>query len=184
MIRIATFAALLSAFAPIAAGQAYPAKAIRIVVPLAAGGPGDLLARAIGQKLSETVSQPVIIDNRPGANSNVGNEAVAKAAPDGYTLLATASTLTINPSLYTNLTYDPIRDFAPITLIATTPLLLVVHPSLSVRSVNELIALAKARPTQILYGSAGNGSALHLAGEMFNTMAGVKLMHVPYKSPL
>lgn len=174
-------AASLCAFAPIAAAQAYPAKAIRIVVPLAAGGPGDLLARGIGQKLSDTMGQPVVIDNRPGANTNVGSEAVAKAAPDGYTLLATASTLTINPSLYSNLTYDPIRDFAPITPIATTPLVLVVHPSLSVRSVKELIALAKAKPTQILYGSPGNGSTPHLAAELFNTMAGVKLMHVPYK---
>jgi tripartite-type tricarboxylate transporter receptor subunit TctC len=175
------FLASLFAFPPIASGQAYPAKAIRIVVPLAAGGPGDLLARAIGQKLSETMAQPVVIDNRPGANTNVGNEAVAKAAPDGYTLLATASTLTINPSLYSTLTYDPIKDFAPITPIATTPLVLVVHPSLSVRSVKELIALARAKPTQILYGSPGNGSTPHLAAEMFNTMAGVKLMHVPYK---
>ena len=175
------FLASLFAFPPIASGQAYPTKPIRIVVPLAAGGPGDLLARAIAQKLSDTMAQPVVIDNRPGANTNVGNEAVAKAAPDGYTLLATASTLTINPSLYSNLTYDPIKDFAPITPIATTPLVLVVHPSLSVRSVKELIALARARPTQILYGSPGNGSTPHLAAEMFNTMAGVKLMHVPYK---
>jgi tripartite-type tricarboxylate transporter receptor subunit TctC len=175
------FLASLFAFPPIASGQAYPAKPIRIVVPLAAGGPGDLLARAIAQKLSDAVGQPVVIDNRPGANSNVGNEAVARATPDCYTLLATASTLTINPSLYANLSYDPIRDFAPVTAIATTPLVLVVHPSLSVRSVKELIALAKARPTQILYGSPGNGSTPHLAAEMFNTMAGVKLMHVPYK---
>ncbi len=150
-------------------------------MPLAAGGPGDVLARAVGQKLSESTGQPVIIDNRPGANTNVGAEAVARAAPDGYTLLVTASTLTINPALYAKLPYDPIRDFAPITLIATTPLMLVVHPSLPARSVRELIALAKANAGQLLYGSAGNGSTLHLAGEMFNTLAGVKLVHVPYK---
>ena len=164
-----------------ACAQSFPAKAIRIVVPLAAGGPGDVLARAVGQKLAESVGQPVVIDNRVGANTNIGNEAVAKAAPDGYTLLAAASTLTINPSLYANLPYDAVKSFAPITLVATTPLVLVVHPSLPVKSVQELAALAKARPAQLHYGSAGNGSVLHLAGEMFNTMARVKLVHVPYK---
>ena len=161
--------------------QSYPSKAIRVVVPLAAGGPGDVLARAVGQKLGDSLGQPVVIDNRPGANTNIGNEAVAKAPPDGYTLLLTASTLTINPSLYNNLGYDPIKSFAPITLVGSTPLVLVVHPSLPVKSVPELIALAKARPAQILYGSAGSGSTLHLAGEMFNTLAHVKLVHVPYK---
>ena len=164
-----------------ASAQNFPVKPIRFVVPLAAGGPGDVLARAIGQKLSERVGQPVVIDNRPGANTNVGTELVAKAPPDGYTLLATASTLTINPSLYATLPYDPLRDFAPITLIASTPLILVVHPSLPVKSVKELIALTKSKPGQINYGSAGNGSTLHLAGEMFNSLAGVKLVHVPYK---
>jgi len=140
-----------------------------------------VLARAVGQKLGDSLGQPVVIDNRPGANTNIGNEAVAKAPPDGYTLLLTASTLTINPSLYNNLGYDPIKSFAPITLVGSTPLVLVVHPSLPVKSVPELIALAKARPAQILYGSAGSGSTLHLAGEMFNTLAHVKLVHVPYK---
>lgn len=164
-----------------ASAQNFPMKPIRVIVPLAAGGPGDVLARAIGQKLSERVGQPVVIDNRPGANTNVGTEFVAKAPPDGYTLLATASTLTINPSLYATLSYDPLRDFAPITLIATTPLILVVHPSLPVKSVKELIALARSKPGQLNYGSAGNGSALHLAGEMFNSLARVKLVHVPYK---
>ena len=164
-----------------AAAQNYPAKTIRIVVPLAAGGPGDVLARAVGQKLSENVGQPVVIDNRPGANTNVGNEFVAKAPADGYTLLATASTLTINPGLYPKLPYEAMRDFAPISLIGSAPLILVVHPSLPVRSVKELAALAKSKPGQLHYGSAGNGSVLHLAGEMFNTSAGVKLVHVPYK---
>jgi tripartite-type tricarboxylate transporter receptor subunit TctC len=173
--------AALVTLASHAAAQSFPSRPVRIIVPLAAGGPGDVLARAVGQKLSESLGQPVVIDNRPGANTNVGAEVVAKAAPDGHTLLATASTLTINPSLYASLPYDPIRDFAPVTLIATTPLMLVVHPSLPVRSVKELIALAKAKPSQLLYGSAGNGSTLHLAGEMFNTLAGVKLTHVPYK---
>ncbi|MSP97035.1 MAG: tripartite tricarboxylate transporter substrate binding protein [Betaproteobacteria bacterium] len=178
-IGIAVFA--LGIPAHHASAQNFPVKSIRLIVPLAAGGPGDVLARAIGQKLSESVAQPVIIDNRPGANTNVGNEFVAKAPPDGYTLLATASTLTINPSLYATLPYDPLRDLAPITLIASTPLILVVHPSLPVKSVKELIALARSKPGQLNYGSAGNGSALHLAGEMFNSLARVKLVHVPYK---
>ena len=179
LIAIAVFA--LAAPAHHASAQNFPLKPIRFVVPLAAGGPGDVLARAIGQKLSERVGQPVVIDNRPGANTNVGTEFVAKAPPDGYTLLATASTLTINPSLYATLPYDPVKDFAPITLIALTPLILVVHPSLPVKSVKELIALARSKPGQLNYGSAGNGSALHLAGEMFNSLARVKLVHVPYK---
>ncbi len=165
----------------LATAQNYPAKPIRIVVPLAAGGPGDVLARAVGQKLSESAGQPVVVDNRPGANTNVGNEFVAKAPPDGYTLLATASTLTINPALYPKLPYDAIRDFAPISLIGSAPLILVVHPSLPVKSVKELVALAKSKPGQLHYGSAGNGSVLHLAGEMLNTSAGIKLVHVPYK---
>jgi len=185
MVRTALIAGIAgvtaATFAPFATAQNFPVKPIRIIVPLAAGGPGDVLARAVGQKLSEAVGQPVVIDNRPGANTNVGSEFVAKAAPDGYTLLVTASTLTINPSLYASMPFDTVRDFAPITLIATTSLMLVVHPSLPVKSVSELIALAKTRPGQLLYGSAGNGSTLHLAGEMFNTLAGVKLTHVPYK---
>lgn len=169
----------LSAFH--AHAQNYPAKPIRIVVPLAAGGPGDVLTRAVAQKLTDSIGQQVVIDNRPGANTNIGSEAVAKSAPDGYTLLSTASTLTINPALYANLPYDAVTSFAPVTLIAWTPLVLVVHPSLPVKSVPELVGLAKARPAQIYYGSAGNGSVLHLAGEMLNTMARVKLVHVPYK---
>ena len=171
----------LGSLAHTASAQTYPAKPIRIIVPLAAGGPGDVLARAIGQKLSEQVGQSVVIDNRPGANTNVGSEFVAKAPTDGYTLLATASTLTINPSLYPVLPYDAIKDFVPITLIGTTPLILVVHSSLPVKSVKELITLAKSRPAQLNYGSAGNGSVLHLAGEMLNSRAGIKLVHVPYK---
>jgi tripartite-type tricarboxylate transporter receptor subunit TctC len=168
-------------FATSAAAQTYPAKPIRIIVPLAAGGPGDVLARALGQKLSEQVAQPVIIDNRPGANTNVGTEFVAKSAADGYTLLATASPFTVNPALYPKMPYDPIRDFAPITLIGVTPLILVVHPSLPVKSVKDLVALARAKPGELHYGSAGNGSALHLAGEMLNTSARIKLIHIPYK---
>jgi tripartite-type tricarboxylate transporter receptor subunit TctC len=167
--------------APSAHAQPYPAKTIRIVVPLAAGGPGDVLTRAIGQKLAEQTGQSVVIDNRPGANTNVGTEFVAKAAADGYTLLASGNPLTTNPALYPVLPYDPIRDFAPVTLFGLTPLILVVHPSLPVKSTKELIALARAKPGQLNYGSAGNGSALHLAGEMLNSGAQIRLQHVPYK---
>ena len=181
LLRIFTFTASALVFVQLASAQNYPAKPIRVVVPLAAGGPGDVLARAVSQKLSEQVNQPVVIDNRPGANTNVGTEFVAKAPADGYTLLATASTLTINPSLYPVLPYDPIRSFAPITLIGSTPLILVVHPSLPVKSLKDLIALAKAKPGELHYGSAGNGSTLHLAGEMLNSLARIKLVHVPYK---
>jgi tripartite-type tricarboxylate transporter receptor subunit TctC len=171
----------LCAFASAAAAQPFPARPIRVVVPLAAGGPADIFARAIAEKLSPALGQPVVVDNRPGANTNIGTELVAKAAPDGYTLLLTASTHTINPSLYANLPFDPIRDFAPITLVAQTPLVMVLHPSVAAKSVREFIALAKSRPGQINFGSAGSGSTLHLAGEMFNVLAGVKLVHVPYK---
>ncbi len=143
-LRILAGAALALCAVPVHA-QTYPAKPIRIVVPLAAGGPGDVLARAVGQKLTESVGQQMVVDNRVGANTNIGNEAVAKSAPDGYTLLMSASTLTINPSLYANLPYDAITSFAPVTLVATTPLVLVVHPSLPVKSVKDLIALAKAQ---------------------------------------
>jgi tripartite-type tricarboxylate transporter receptor subunit TctC len=177
---IAVCAAGLAAGGP-AHAQSWPAKPVRFLVPLAAGGPGDVLARAIGQKLSESTGQPVVIDNRPGANTNIGHEAAAKAPPDGYTVLMTASTLTINPALYPKLPFDAITSFTPVTLFATTPLLLVVHPSLPAKSVKELVAFAKARPGQLHFGSAGNGSTLHLAGELFNTLAGVKLVHVPYK---
>lgn len=173
--------ATLVACVPAALAQNYPTKPVRLIVPLAAGGPTDVLARGLGPKLSEILGQPVVIDNRPGANTNLGNELVAKAAPDGHTLLLTANGLTINPSLYTGLRYDPIKDFAPIMLVATSPLVLVVHPSLPAKSVRELVAFAKSKPRQLLYGSPGNGSPPHLAGEMLNTMAGVKLVHVPYK---
>jgi tripartite-type tricarboxylate transporter receptor subunit TctC len=177
-----TWAVLLAASAVgEALAQSYPSKPVHVIVPLAAGGVGDVFARAVGQRLSESFAQPVVIDNRPGANNIVGTEAVARAAPDGHTLLLAGTTITINPSLYPKLTYDPIRDFAPISLVATTPLILVVHPSLPVKSAKDLIAMARTKPGQIFYGSAGNGSTLHLAGEMLNTLAGVKLVHVPYK---
>ena len=177
-----TYAALLFVMnTSLLCAQGYPAKPIRMVVPLAAGGPGDVLTRTMGQKLAEQTGQTVFIDNRPGANTNVGTEFVAKAPADGYTLLSTGNPLTTNPSLYPVLPYDPQRDFAPVTLFASIPLLLVVHPSLPVKTTGDLVALAKAKPAQLHYGSAGNGSALHLAGEMFNSVAQIKLVHIPYK---
>jgi tripartite-type tricarboxylate transporter receptor subunit TctC len=164
-----------------ALSQTYPSKPVRVIVPLAAGGPTDVLARTISQNLGEAWGQVMLIDNRPGANTNIGTAAVAKSPADGYTLLLTVNNLTINPSFYQNLPFDPLKDFSPISLFATSPLILVVHPSVAARSVKELIALAKARPGDLLFGSPGNGSAPHLAGELLNTLAGVKMVHVPYK---
>src|SRR5262249_51050497 len=146
------------------------------------GGSLDVVARAIGQKLTEAWSQPVIIDNRPGAGGNIGADFVAKSAPDGYTILEGAlSTHAVNVTLYGKLPYDPIKDFAPITLVAVTPNVLVVNPSLPVNSVAQLIAYAKANPDKLSFGSGSNGSAGHLAGELFKREAGVDMLHVPYK---
>jgi tripartite-type tricarboxylate transporter receptor subunit TctC len=160
----------------------YPRKPIRIVVPYAPGGPADILSRLIGLRLNEAWKQPVIVDNRPGGNTIIGAELVAKAQPDGYTLLVTyVGTLAINPSLYEKLPYDPPRDFAPITMIATLPLILVVTPSLPVNSVKDLIALAKSQPGKLTYSSGGVGQGSHLAAELFQTVTGTKMTHVPYK---
>ena len=161
---------------------AFPTKAIRFVVPFPAGGPLDISARAIGQKLTEAWGQPVVIDNRPGAGGNIGAEFVAKAVPDGYTILMGAvSTHAINPWLYAKMPYDPVRDFVPVSLVTQVPNVLIVHPSVPVKTVKELVALAKARPGQLNYASGSTGSAGHLAGELFNVMAGVKTVHIPYK---
>jgi tripartite-type tricarboxylate transporter receptor subunit TctC len=164
-----------------APAQTYPIKPVRIVVPLAAGGPTDVLARSIAQNLGESLAQSFLVDNRAGANTIIGTDAVAKAPADGYTLLLTVNNLTINPSVHPNLPFDSLKDFAPISLFATSPLVLVVHPGVAARSVKELVALAKSRPGDLHFGSPGNGSPPHLAGELFNTLAGVKLVHVPYK---
>ena len=162
--------------------QNYPAKPVRIIVPFPPGGGTDIVARAVAQKLGESLGQTFIVDNRSGAGGTVGSEAAAKAPPDGYTLaIATSSTHGVAPSLYTKLAYDPITDFAPVTLVATTPFVLVVHPALPVKTVPELIALARRQPGRLNYGSAGNGSSNHLTVEMFDMMANVKMTHVPYK---
>jgi tripartite-type tricarboxylate transporter receptor subunit TctC len=165
-----------------ASAQNYPEKPIKIVVPNPAGGTVDTLARLIGQKLSESWGQPVIVDNRPGASGAIAAEMTAKAPADGYTLLlATSTTLATNTILYKNLSYNPTKDFAPISVIVTGPNLLVVHPSVPAKSVKELIALAKSKPGELNYASAGNGSSQHLSAELFKSMAGVDMVHVPYK---
>jgi tripartite-type tricarboxylate transporter receptor subunit TctC len=177
----ATLAVLLS-FPLRAAEQAYPSKPIRLVVPFPAGGSLDVVARAIGQKLTEAWGQPVVIDNRPGAGGNIGADLVAKSAPDGYTILEGAlSTHAVNVSLYGKMPYDPIKDFAPITLVAVTPNVLVLSASFPVNSVPELLAYARANPGKLSFGSGSNGSAGHLAGELFKTEAGVDMVHIPYK---
>lgn len=159
----------------------YPSKTVRLIVPYPPGGGTDTLARVLSQRLGEALGQQVVIDNRPGAGANLGVEIAAKAPNDGYTLLMAAISNAISASLYRKLNYDLVRDFAPITLLATTPHILVVHPSLPVKTVKELIAFAKARPGQLAYSSSGSGTPSHLGGELFDLMVGVKLIHVPYK---
>ncbi len=174
--------ALVAAFAAAAFAQPYPSRPIRIVVPFPAGGTTDLIARAAGQKLTESLGQPVVVDNRPGAGGNIGAELVAKSAPDGYTLLmGTVGTHAINASLYPKMPYDHVRDFAPIILVAGVPNVLVVNPSLPVNSVQELIAYGKANPGKLNFASSGNGTSIHLSGELFKTMTGVQMAHIPYK---
>jgi tripartite-type tricarboxylate transporter receptor subunit TctC len=165
-----------------AQAQPYPAKPIRFVVPYPAGGPLDTVARLLGQKVSESTKQPVIVDNKPGAGGNIGADAVAKAPADGYTILMGAvATHAINPTLYSSIPYDAIKDFAPVTQVASTPNVLVVNPSVPAANVREFIAYAKANPGKLNFGSGSSGSAGHLAGELFKTMAGVDMVHVPYK---
>lgn len=166
---------------PGALAQKYPAKAVRIVVPFAAGGGTDIIARIIAQKLSDDWGRNVVVDNRPGGGTVIGSELVARSTPDGYTLLLTANPHSSNPALVPKLPYDTARDFSAVTMTASAPLLLVVHPTLPTRTVQELIAYAKARPNQLTYASSGNGGPQHLAGELFKYMAGVAILHVPYK---
>ena len=161
--------------------QVFPAKPLRMVVPFAPGGGTDVIARYVAAGLLESWGRQVVVDNRAGANGIIGTEIVAHAPPDGYTLLFVSSPHSINPSLYPKLPYDTLRDFTPLSMVATSPYVLVVHPSLPVRNVKELIALAKAKPDQITYASGGNGSSAQLAAELFNQMAGVKLREIPYK---
>ena len=165
----------------VAAEIVFPSKPVRIIVPFAPGGGTDLIARALAQKLSEAWGQQALIDNRAGGGTVIGSDMVAKSAADRHTLLLTANPHTTNPALHPKLPYDTLRDFAGITQIAASPLILTVHPSLPARSVRELITVAKQRPGQLSYGTSGNGGPQHLAGEMFKVMAGVAMVHVPYR---
>ena len=164
-----------------AGAQTPPAKAIRVIVPFPAGGGIDTVFRFVSPKLSENLGQPIVIDNRPGASGDIGTEMVAKAPPNGATLLATFSSFASNAALYTRPGFDTVGDFSPISLLATVPNVLVTNPSLPAKTVSELIALAKRRPGEILYASIGPGTPAHLSAELFNSMAGVKMTHVPYK---
>ena len=163
------------------AQQAYPAKPIRLILPFPPGGSTDIVARMIGQKLTESWGQPVLIENRPGAGGNIAAETAARAAPDGYTLFQVNVANAIGATLYPKLSYDLITSFAPVIQLATTPYVLLAHPAVPAKNTAELIALAKSRPGQLNYASAGGGSATHLSGELLKSMAGVNIVHVPYK---
>ena len=172
---------VLAAIAPVHAQGTYPDHALRIIVPFPPGGPADALARIAGDALNQAFGQPVVGENKPGAGGNIGMEQGARAPADGYTLtLAPVGNLTVSPYIYSKLPYDPVKDFAPVTVLAAVPNVLVVHPSVGVKSLRELIALAKARPGTLNYASPGNGSGPHLAGELLKRMAGIDLVHVPY----
>ncbi len=180
--RLAAAALCVGLAAGIACAQSdYPHKPIRIVVPVAAGGGTDYTARLIGQKLGEAWGQSVIVDNRPGAAGNLGVEIVAKAQPDGYTLVMPITSFPINPSLYARLPFDTVKDFAPVVLAALAPLLLVINPSVPAQSVKDLVALAKAKPGAMNYANSGSGTTAHLAGELFKRMGGVEIVNIPYK---
>jgi tripartite-type tricarboxylate transporter receptor subunit TctC len=174
-------AAALSLAALAAPAQAYPTRAVQLVVPAAAGGTIDILARTLAPKLAEGLGQPVIVENRPGAGTNIGMEAVVRASPDGHAAVIGGVPVATNKTLYTRLAFDPAKDLAPVSLLVTSGNVLVVNPSLPVGSVKELIGYARSRPGELHFGSPSTGSTPHLAGELFNTLAGVKMVHVPYK---
>lgn len=173
--------AAFTAFSPVIQAQTYPAKPVRIVVPFAAGGGTDVITRHLATGLTESLKRQFIVDNRAGANAIVGTEVVSRAPADGYTLLFVSSPHMVNPSMYAKLPYDTLRDFAPVSRVASSPYFLVVHPSLPARNVKEFVVLAKKQPDQILYGSGGTGSSAHLTAELFSQMAGVKMREVPFK---
>lgn len=180
-LTLLLIAASTMASMPLAVAQTYPAKPLRLVIGFAPGGGADILARMITPKLGEALGQNIVIDNRPGAAGNIGIESVAKATPDGYTLLMGFPGLATNPSLYAKLAYDPLKDFAPVSLIGEVPNLLVAHPSVPAATVKELISLARAKPGQLNYASPGLGTSLHLAAELFKSLAKVDIVHVAYK---
>jgi tripartite-type tricarboxylate transporter receptor subunit TctC len=174
-------ACLAAAAAGLAAAQSYPVKSVRMIVPFSAGGGTDIVARTIALRMGESLGQSVVVDNRAGANSNIGLELAARAVPDGYTLIMTSSAMAINPSVYRKLAFDPVKDFAPVTLATLIPFVLVVHPSLPVKSVRELVTLGRARAGQLTFASSGTGNATHLSMELFKAMTGIDMVHVPYK---
>jgi tripartite-type tricarboxylate transporter receptor subunit TctC len=180
-LRLAAATVVAPALSSIASAQTYPSRPVRVISAFPAGGSNDVLARLIGQGLSERLGQPFVIENRPGAAGNIGTEAVVRASPDGYTLLLVGSTNTINATFYTKLNFDFIRDIAPVAGISREASVIVVHPSFPAETVSEFIAYAKANPGKINMASAGNGAASHLSGELFKTMAGVNIVHVPYR---
>jgi tripartite-type tricarboxylate transporter receptor subunit TctC len=180
-LALALTATLAVAASVACAADPYPSRPVRMIAPFSAGGGADIVARTVAQTLTEVLSQQVIVDNRPGASNIIGTDLVAKSAPDGYTIMIANSVHTINAGLARKLPYDSIRDFAPISLVATTPFMMISNPSLPAKSVRELIALAKSKPGQLYYASPGAGTAAHLAFELFKLDAGVEIMHVPYK---
>ena len=161
--------------------QSYPTRTVRVLVPFAPGGGSDILGRMLSPKVSEELGQQFVIDNRPGGNATIGTQMMARAAPDGYTLGVVDNAFTTNPSLFRNLPYDALKDFAPVTVMASSPFILLVHPSLPVKTAKELVALAKARPGQLTFASAGGGTGSHLSMELFRVVTGISLIHVPYK---
>src|SRR5262245_8457913 len=177
------FTCLALALAPLLAwGQdAWPAKPIRFILPFPPGGGTDILGRLIAERLAAALGQPVVLENRGGAGGNVGTEAAARSAPDGYTIVLVAPSLAISPTLYTKLNYDPVKDLAPVSLVATVPNVVITQPSLNAATLQEFAALARAKPGGYNFGSGGSGTSNHLAGELFNIVAGVKLVHIPYK---
>ncbi len=176
------FAVILCAFAALpAAAQSYPSRPVRIIVPFAAGGPADIYARFVGQRLQEALGQPFVVEDRPGGGSVLGTDAVAKSAPDGYTLLMMSNTHTVNESLISNKPFQLLRDFVPVSPVNYSDLVLVVHPSVPANTLKEFIALAKSKPHALNYASSGPGTPYHMAGELFKAMAGLDIVHVPYK---
>ena len=183
LIRLTLFSFCTAAVMAPAQAQTYPSKAVRFVVPFVAGGPTDIQGRMLGEKLSQRLGQQFIIDNRGGANGNIGMELTAKAPPDGYTIvIATVGTWAVNPSLYKSMPYDPVRDFAPVMQVSGSPGVLVVHPSVPAKSVKELVALARAKPGKLDYGSSGVGGFGHISGALFGLMTKTEMVHIPYKS--
>jgi tripartite-type tricarboxylate transporter receptor subunit TctC len=182
MLRRALLLCLLAVWLGQANAQNFPTKPVRLIVPFPAGGGSDVVGRILAQKLSERLGQPVFVDNRPGAGGSIGTEAAVRATPDGYTMvLASTSEIAVNPAIYSKLGYDPVNDLAPVAMVASTPMVVIVSPSLPVKSIGELVSLARAKPGEINVASAGNGSFTHLAAELFRSMTGLTWTHVPYK---